>query len=838
MNSLRRQFYILTIFLFILINANYGQSHASFIPDFRVNEQGGNSLKYFIRTAINNNNISMVVWYDYREGTPNVYAQLVNANGELIGGNIKVNSPENNDDYSYADVSVNEDNQFLVVWADERNGYAIYGQLIDENGNFIGDNFIINDDNIKSYQTRPAVASNGKDFIVVWSDQRNGSVYDIYGQRLDKNGNKIGDNFIVNSDSQTVSKYSPDIALNKKGEFIATWYYYKNGLFTPESIVIDKDNNILSPQIEVSDSIYNSDNNYYPQAAISDSGFAVVWYRKNNSNYAIVGQLLNSMGEKIDSNFVINEGDNYSAYSPSIASDSSGSFIVTWYDYRNKYTQIYAQKFEDNKISGTNFKISEDELKSSKSYVACAVNDSGNLISAWLDYGEPTEYRILSRLIDSTEQPINASVRVDMDSLSSQESDPALTVMNDGSFIIVWTDKRDRNYRTYFQRYDAEGNPLGTNENNDDNGSQYNPKIAQLKDGNFLLIWREYSRNTYNQNEVFGQKYFKTGEKIGDAFIISSPDRKGAVYSPDVCSNSNGEIVATWQKRNGSIYYIVAKKFDSDGNIEKDCFMVTNDTTSYKYSPKAGIDSLGNFAITYYGFQNNNYDIFLDRFNNSGGQLDSEIVVNDDNSLRTQYYPDISINPNGDCIVAWYDYRSSGDIYFQKYKNIGSVDSFEKVDSNMAVSDSYISYSAPTVSMQDNGDFVISWNNWNGSIANSFKDLSFRLYNSDLTPLTDIMYATMSQERDQITQDVVFKDNKIFNVWADNHEPGVGYDIWANVFNVNDLVTGVNDKKSNAPASFELSQNYPNPFNPSTKIKYSISNVGTSVNEVRTIEGL
>ena len=824
MSDLKRQIYVFTILLFILMNAIYGQSKAPFIKDFRVNEQGGNSVKYLVRTAINNNNISMVVWYDYREGTPNVYAQLENSNGELIGGNIKVNSPETNNNYIFADVSYNEDNQFLVVWADGRHGYAIYGQLIDENGNFIGDNFIINDENITSYQTNPAIASNGKEFIVVWSDERNGYLYDIYGQKLDKNGNKIGNNFIVNTDSQRVSNYSPDVALNKNGDFITSWYYYKNGFFTPESIVRNKDNYILSPQIEVSDSIYGSVNNYYPQAATSDSGFAVVWYRKNNSNnyYVIVGQLLNSIGEKIDSNFVINEEGDYSAYSPCIGADSSGNFIVTWYDYRNKYAQIYSQKFVDNKFSGANFKVTEDESTSTKSPIACAMNDSDYLISAWLDYGNPTEYSILSRLIDSTEQPINASIRMDMDSLSSTESDPTLAVMDDGSFVIAWTDKRDRNYKTFFQRYDAEGNPLGTNVNNDDKNSQYNPSIAQLKDGNFLLVWREYSRNTYNQYEVLGQKYFNTGEKIGDTFIISSTERKGDVYSTDVCSNSNGEVVVTWQKRFSNLYYTVAKKYKADGSIAKDCFLVTNDTTSYNGPPKAGIDSLGNFAITYHTYKNNNYDIFLDRFNSAGEQIDSGIVVDDDNSLSTQYDPDISVNPAGDCMVAWYDYRNQSGIYFQKYKNIGSVDSFEKVDSNMAVSDSYMAYGAPTVSMQDNGEVAISWSKSNGSIDNTFYDLSFRLFNSDLTPLTDIMPATISQERDQMTQDIVFKDNKIFNVWADNHEPGVGYDIWANVYNISDLVTGVNDNESKEPTSFKLSQNYPNPFNPTTRIKYSI----------------
>ncbi|GBD87649.1 LVIVD repeat protein [bacterium BMS3Abin03] len=45
----------------------------------------------------------------------------------------------------------------------------------------------------------------------------------------------------------------------------------------------------------------------------------------------------------------------------------------------------------------------------------------------------------------------------------------------------------------------------------------------------------------------------------------------------------------------------------------------------------------------------------------------------------------------------------------------------------------------------------------------------------------------------------------------------------------NDFVVGVNDEKNPTPASFKLFQNYPNPFNPSTKIKFTIPNVGTSL---------
>jgi hypothetical protein len=179
----------------------------------------------------------------------------------------------------------------------------------------------------------------------------------------------------------------------------------------------------------------------------------------------------------------------------------------------------------------------------------------------------------------------------------------------------------------------------------------------------------------------------------------------------------------------------------------------------------------------------------------------------------------------GDCIIAWYDYRNTNGVYFQKYKNIGSLDSFEKVDSNMAVADYVISNCKPAVSLEDSGDFVISWTEWNGSLTGSYNNLKFRIFNSDLTPLTEVMNGSKSQERDQINPDIVYKDNKVFNVWQDNHVHGVGYDIWANVYNFENLYTGVSNNEGKTPLSFKLSQNYPNPFNPATTIQYTLPSI-------------
>ena len=68
-------------------------------------------------------------------------------------------------------------------------------------GNAVGANLKANDNTGSAYMGYPAVACDSAgNFVVAWEDGRNPNETDIYAQRFDLNGARLGGNFRVNSD--------------------------------------------------------------------------------------------------------------------------------------------------------------------------------------------------------------------------------------------------------------------------------------------------------------------------------------------------------------------------------------------------------------------------------------------------------------------------------------------------------------------------------------------------------------------------------------------------------------------------------------------------------------
>ena len=305
----------------------------------------------------------LVVWHGVHDTGPlvesdwEVFGQRLDADGNEIGTNdfrISDTDPDGEKDYGAlsADVVYNsDDNEYLVVWHRAHDtgsilvGGEVFGQRLDADGNEIGTNdFRISDtdpDGNTNYYGAwlPDVVYNSDDneYLVVWSgDNDTGSIlveYEIFGQRLDADGNEIGTNDF------RISDMGPD------GSGYRTWS---------------------------ADVVYNSDDNEYlvVWSGDDDTGSLV------NDEYEIFGQRIDSDGNEIGTNdFRISDmgpdgNTNYSALSPNVVYNSDDNeYLVVWNSRKNRgpivegEPEVFGQRLDadGNEIGTNDFRISDTD---------------------------------------------------------------------------------------------------------------------------------------------------------------------------------------------------------------------------------------------------------------------------------------------------------------------------------------------------------------------------------------------------------------------------------------------------------------------------------------------
>jgi hypothetical protein len=125
-----------------------------------------------------------------------------------------------------------ENGGFVVVW---RLGYAsiggIFAQLFDKDGNKVGSEFRVNsytvvDNNLSEH---PGIAGlPGGNFVVSWSTRYadSGQSFAVMGQVFDASGHRVGTEFVANT-YYTDDQMSPVVTPLSSGKFVVVWESYK-----------------------------------------------------------------------------------------------------------------------------------------------------------------------------------------------------------------------------------------------------------------------------------------------------------------------------------------------------------------------------------------------------------------------------------------------------------------------------------------------------------------------------------------------------------------------------------------------------------------------------------
>ena len=380
--------------------------------------------------------------------------------------------------------------------------------------------FRVNDDSGSSEQDRPrvAVAPDGT-FVIAWVDRRNSSA-DIYIQRFQPDGTRIGKNVLINDDSEDAYQSEPGMAVGIDGEFGLVWKDYRDG-------------------------DYPFDPNIYYQKL--DTATA-----PEGSNASLTGHLTEELKE-----------------TPDIALSSWGGGMVVWSDYRNQNWDIYGQLIDENgSTDGAPFQVNDDTGVSQQHAPRVAVSSEGWYIVAWYDNRDGSDDIYVQRF-DSDANPLGENVRINSDSATARQAFPDVATDGAGHFTVVWVDWRNGNYPSnpdiYARKYDTTMTPVDVEALVNADGSlraQREPTIAADRRGNVAIIWSD-STGTAHLYDITGQMIDVDGV-IREVNFTANADADSSQLHADVALDGRYRYVAWADKRNGNydIYASVTKYND------------------------------------------------------------------------------------------------------------------------------------------------------------------------------------------------------------------------------------------------------------------------------------
>ncbi|MBP9727511.1 MAG: hypothetical protein KBD83_08645, partial [Gammaproteobacteria bacterium] len=290
-----------------------------------------------------------------------VYSQRYDVTGVADGNEFRVNTYIN-DDQAHPSVVRLNNGGFVVTWhSDGQDGsdYGVYGRQYNADGvPIISNEFRVNTytSNAQAFPSVTILKSGG--FVVAWQSYlQDGSSWAAYARQYSVEGVPVNE-FLVNTYTNS-DQSMPSIAALADGGFVVTWHSYNQdgsgfGVYGQRYDVTGvADGN----EFRVN-SYTNSDQMYSSVAAFANGGFVVTWQSdgQDGSGFGVYGQRYDVTGVADGNEFRVNSYTNSHQIYPSVAALADGSFVVTWHSYKQDGSGfgVYGQRYDVTGVADGN----------------------------------------------------------------------------------------------------------------------------------------------------------------------------------------------------------------------------------------------------------------------------------------------------------------------------------------------------------------------------------------------------------------------------------------------------------------------------------------------------
>ena len=405
-----------------------------------------------------------------------VKAQVFNADGSKLGGEILVNSATAGNQLG-EQITRLSNGGFVITWIDSSLGVggatgdasntAVKAQIFGADGSRAGGEILVNSAVAGAQNAEQIIALSGGNFVVTWTDNSLGvggapgdtSGPAIKAQVFGADGSHIGGEILVNTATAS-NQVTEQITALANGGFVVTWADSSQGVGGAPG---DTSAQAIKAQIFAADGSrtggevllnqQTSGSQIGPQiTALTNGGFAAAWTDLSGFFYpfTVVG-IFDAAGQRIVNDTAAGGGSGLQ-----IAGLSTGGFVVAWADALDDGS---ADPTVDN--SGLAIKIlvydAAGYLVDDTTLVNTAINGdqvsprivtlpNGNFVITWTDFGnsaggaqgDPVD-SVKGQLFAYTGDKIGGEFLINT-AVAGTQSSQQVTALANGDFVVVWAD--------------------------------------------------------------------------------------------------------------------------------------------------------------------------------------------------------------------------------------------------------------------------------------------------------------------------------------------------------------------------------------------------------------
>jgi len=173
-------------------------------------------------------------------------------------------------------------------------------------------------------------------------------------------------------------------------------------------------------------------------------------------------------------------------------------------------------------------------------------NGSGRFVVVWKDNRMGFGDDIFAQIFADQNTPVGINFRVNDVYDDYYHYYPDVAADAEGRFVVAWCDDRDGEEAIYFQRYAADGNPLGANtkvESLAGSVFQRTPSVAVDASGNFIISWMDKQSNNTN---ILARRFSHDGLPLGNILEVNTPEDNTYCYKPAVSAGESGNFAICW----------------------------------------------------------------------------------------------------------------------------------------------------------------------------------------------------------------------------------------------------------------------------------------------------